>query len=39
MATMLEECNAEQQYSVVRFLWAKGLNAHDIHIEMFFCLW
>jgi hypothetical protein len=32
---MLEECNAEEQRSVVRFLWAKGLNAKDIHKEMF----
>jgi hypothetical protein len=25
----------EEQCSVVRFLWAKGLNAKDIHEEMF----
>jgi hypothetical protein len=25
----------EKQRSVVRFLWAKGLNAKDIHNEMF----
>jgi hypothetical protein len=31
MATMLEECNTEEQRSVVRFLWEKGLNAKDIH--------
>jgi hypothetical protein len=31
---MLEECNTEDQHSV-RFLWAKGLNARDIHKEMF----
>jgi hypothetical protein len=31
MATVLEEYIAEKQRSVVRFLWAKGLNAKDIH--------
>jgi hypothetical protein len=35
MATVLEECNTEEQPSVVIFLWAKGLNAKDIHKEMF----
>jgi hypothetical protein len=35
MATMLEECTTEEQRSVVRFLWAKGLNAKDIHKEIF----
>jgi hypothetical protein len=36
MATELEECaTKEQQHSFVRFLWAKGLNAKDIHKEMF----
>jgi hypothetical protein len=35
MATVLEECITEEQRSVVRFLWAKGLNAKDIHKEMF----
>jgi hypothetical protein len=35
MATVLEECTAEQQQSVVRSLWAKGLSAKDIHKEMF----
>jgi hypothetical protein len=35
METVLEECNTEDQRSVVRFLWAKGLNAKDIHKEMF----
>jgi hypothetical protein len=25
----------EEQCSVVRFLWAEGLNAKDIHKEMF----
>jgi hypothetical protein len=32
---MLEEYNTEEQRSVVRFLWAKGLNAKDIHKDMF----
>jgi hypothetical protein len=27
MATVLEECTTEEPCSVVRFLWAKGLNA------------
>jgi hypothetical protein len=35
MATAIEKCNTEEQNSVVRFLWAKGLNAEDIHKEMF----
>jgi hypothetical protein len=35
MATALEECTTEEQRSVVVFLWAKGLNAKDIHKEMF----
>jgi hypothetical protein len=36
MATMHEECSAKEQRSlVVFFLWAKGLNAKDIHKEMF----
>jgi hypothetical protein len=35
MATVLEECTTEEQRYVVRFLWAKGLNAKDIHKEMF----
>jgi hypothetical protein len=35
MATVLEECIIEEQRSVVRYLWAKGLNAKDIHKEMF----
>jgi hypothetical protein len=35
MATVLEECTIEEQRSVMRFLWAKGLNAKDIHKEMF----
>jgi hypothetical protein len=33
---MLEECTTQEQRSVVLlFLWAKGLNAKDIHKEMF----
>jgi hypothetical protein len=35
MATMLKECITEEQCSVVRLLWAKGLNAKDIHKEIF----
>jgi hypothetical protein len=35
MATVLEECTAEEQHSIVCFLWAKGLNAKDIHKEIF----
>jgi hypothetical protein len=35
MATVLKWCITEEQRSVVRFLWAKGLNAKDIHKEMF----
>jgi hypothetical protein len=27
MATVLEECTTEEQFSVVRFMWAKGLDA------------
>jgi hypothetical protein len=29
------ECNTKEQHSVVHFLWATGLNAKDIHEEMF----
>jgi hypothetical protein len=32
---VLEECTIEEQRSGVRFLWAKGLIAKDIHKEMF----
>jgi hypothetical protein len=35
MATVLEEYTIVQQRSAVRFLWAKGLNAKDIHKEIF----
>jgi hypothetical protein len=35
MATLLEECTSEEQRSVALFLWAKGLNAKDVHKEMF----
>jgi hypothetical protein len=35
MATMLGECTMQEQCSVVGFLWTKGLNAKDIHKEMF----
>jgi hypothetical protein len=35
MATVPEKYTTEEQSSVLRFLWAKGLNAKDIHKEMF----
>jgi hypothetical protein len=35
MTTVTEECTTLDQRSVVRFLWARGLNANDIHKEMF----
>jgi hypothetical protein len=34
MATEFEEHTTEKQYSVVRFFWAKGLTAKDIHKEI-----
>jgi hypothetical protein len=36
MATVLEKCSTEEQCSVVCVvLWTKGLDAKDIHKEMF----
>jgi transposase len=35
MATVIEECVAEDQCSVVHFLWVAGLSAKDIHKDMF----
>jgi hypothetical protein len=36
MATCVcKECITKEQRSDVRFLWAEGLNAKDIHKEMF----
>jgi hypothetical protein len=35
MVTVLEDCTTEEQCSVVYFLWAKELNANDIHRELF----
>jgi hypothetical protein len=35
MATVLEVCITEEQRSAVRFVWAKELDAKDIHKEMF----
>jgi hypothetical protein len=35
METMFEVCTTKEHRSVVRFLWTKGLNATDIHKEMF----
>jgi hypothetical protein len=34
MATVLQELTAEEQRSLVRFLFVKGLNAKDVHKEM-----
>jgi hypothetical protein len=35
MATVLKEVTTEEQNSVVRILWVKGLSGTDIHEEMF----
>jgi hypothetical protein len=35
MATVLMECSTEEQCSLARFLWEKGLTAKDIHKETF----
>jgi hypothetical protein len=35
MTTVLEECTTLEQRSLERFLWPEGLNAKDIHKEMF----
>jgi hypothetical protein len=35
MATMVEVCTIEEQRYVLRFLWAKALNAKYIHKEIF----
>jgi hypothetical protein len=35
MGTVLEERIIQEHRSVVRFLWAKGLNAMDIHKDIF----
>jgi hypothetical protein len=35
MAAVLEGYTTEEQSSLVRFLWAKGLTAKDIHKETF----
>jgi hypothetical protein len=35
MAAVLEECTNEKQRSVMRLLWAKGLNAKDKEYFMF----
>jgi hypothetical protein len=34
MATMLEDYTTEEQRSLVRVLWTKGLIANDMHKEM-----
>jgi hypothetical protein len=35
MLKVVEDCTTEEQLSVVRFQWKKGLNAKYIHKEMF----
>jgi hypothetical protein len=35
MVTILEEYTSKEQHSVVHLLWPKGLNAKNIHTEMF----
>jgi hypothetical protein len=35
MAIVLEVYTTEEQRSALRFLWAQGLSAKDIHKEMF----
>jgi hypothetical protein len=35
MKTVVEDCTTEEQHSVVHILWAKGLDAKDVHKEMF----
>jgi hypothetical protein len=35
MSTVLDQYTTEEQHSVLYFLWAKGLNAKDIHKEIF----
>ena len=34
MATVLEQCTTFEQRAVIRFLWAKGCAAKDIHKQM-----
>jgi hypothetical protein len=35
MATVFDECTNEEQRSLERFLWAKGLDAKHVDKEMF----
>jgi hypothetical protein len=35
MVTVIQGYTTEEQRCVVRFLWAKGLTANNIHKEMF----
>jgi hypothetical protein len=35
MASVLEEYTTEEQPSIVRPLWVKGLNAKNIHKQIF----
>jgi hypothetical protein len=39
MVTVLSECTIEEQRSLVRLLWAKGLTTKDIHKDMFCLRW
>jgi hypothetical protein len=39
MATVLEKYPTEEQRSVVRFLWAKGLNANDMNKKVSCLRW
>jgi len=34
MATLPLKSSSNKQHAVIRFLWAKGLNANEIHSEM-----
>jgi hypothetical protein len=35
MVTVLEEYATDEQCSLVHFLWAKGLDAKDVHKEVY----
>jgi hypothetical protein len=39
MAIMLEECSNEEQRSAVLFLWAKELNARNVHKNISYYRW
>jgi hypothetical protein len=38
IVTLLEEYITEEHRSVVRFLWAKGVNAKEIYLRYVTCL-